>query len=142
MSDSHAAAPLIRTKWEDLLATGVRRGRPVLEDGREPDVANVVWCTGFRPDFSWIKLPVFGPAGDPLHERGVVKGERGLYFVGLNFLYAMSSTMIHGVGRDARYVAERLAARRSVGDPLAQAPQGDAAPAPIGLRPRQRAMPV
>ena len=43
--------------------------------------------------------------GEPVHERGVVPGEPGLYFVGLHFLYAMSSTMIHGVGRDAEHVA-------------------------------------
>jgi putative flavoprotein involved in K+ transport len=136
--DSHAAAPLIRTKSRDLAAAGVerapkvtdvRRGRPVLEDGRELDVANIVWCTGFRPDVSWIRLPVFGAAGDPLHVRGVVKGEPGLYFVGLNFLFAMSSTMIHGVGRDARYVAEKIAARLAAGDLEARA---ETASAPIG----------
>jgi putative flavoprotein involved in K+ transport len=129
MRDSHAVAPLIRTKSRELAAagverapkvTGVRRGRPVLEDGRELDVANIVWCTGFRPDFSWVELPAFGPAGDPLHVRGEVKGEPGLYFVGLNFLFAMSSAMIHGVGRDARHVAEKIAARLSAKDRAAQ----------------------
>jgi putative flavoprotein involved in K+ transport len=55
-----------------------------------------------------------------MHERGIVAGVPGLYFVGLHFLYAMSSTMIHGVGRDAEYVAQAVAARsramRSVPD--------------------------
>ena len=115
-----AGAPLIRTKPKDLIAAGVRRvprtagvreGRPVLDDGSVLDVANVVWCTGFHPGFSWIDLPVFGDDRQPKHERGVVSSEPGLYFVGLHFLYAMSSTMIHGVGRDADHVAQVIAAR-------------------------------
>ncbi len=112
--------PLIRTKAADLAAVGVKRvgrlagvrdGKPLLDDGRVLDVANVIWCTGFHPGLSWIDLPVFGKDGEPRHERGVVPGEPGLYFVGLHFLYAFSSTMIHGVGRDAQHVAEAIAAR-------------------------------
>jgi len=112
--------PLIRTKQADLAAAGVKRvgriagvrdGKPLLEDGRVLDVANVIWCTGFHPGLSWIDLPVFDEDGEPKQERGVVCGEPGLYFVGLHFLYAFSSTMIHGVGRDAQYVAEAIAAR-------------------------------
>jgi len=115
--------PLIRVRPEDLAAAGVERvpktvgardGSPILEDGRVLDVANVIWCTGFHPDFSWIDLPIFGARGEPLHERGIATGEPGLSFVGLHFLYAFSSTMIHGVGRDARYVADRIAARAAV----------------------------
>jgi putative flavoprotein involved in K+ transport len=114
--------PLIRVKPKDLAAVGVervprvvgvRKGRPVLADDRELDVANVVWCTGFHPGFSWIDLPVFGEQGEPKQDRGIVTGEPGLYFVGLHFLYAMSSTMIHGVGRDARYIVEAIASRGS-----------------------------
>jgi len=116
----HHAAPLIRTKPNDLAAAGVQRvarttdvrdGRPVLADGRVVDAANVVWCTGYDPGFSWIDLPVFDEDGQPRQDRGVVRGEPGLYFVGLHFLYAMSSTMIHGVGRDADYVANAIARR-------------------------------
>lgn len=59
--------------------------RPVLEDGRLADVSNVIWCTGFRHDFGWIDLPVLGDDGQPVHERGVVRAEPGLYFVGLLF---------------------------------------------------------
>ncbi|HEX9307304.1 MAG TPA: FAD-dependent oxidoreductase [Anaeromyxobacter sp.] len=112
--------PLIRVKPRDLAAAGVERaarvvgvrdGLPSLEGDRVLPVANVIWCTGFHPGFSWIDLPVFGPDGEPLHERGVVAREPGLFFVGLHFLYAMSSTMIHGVGRDAERVARAIAAR-------------------------------
>ena len=113
--------PLIRAKPADLDALGVRRvgrvegverGRPRLADGTTLDVANVIWSTGFHPGFSWIDLPVFGENGEPEHVRGVVESVPGLYFVGLHFLYALSSTMIHGAARDAGHVADAVAARR------------------------------
>jgi putative flavoprotein involved in K+ transport len=111
--------PLIRVKGKDLDAAGVHRvprtagvedGQPVLEDGRVLQVANVIWCTGYHPGFSWIDLPVLGEH-EPKHHRGVVDDEPGLYFVGLEFLYSMSSTMIHGVGRDAAYIASQIERR-------------------------------
>ena len=114
--------PLIRVKSRDLAALGVERvartagarnGVPVLEDGRVLEAQNVVWCTGFHPAHSWIDLPVFGEDGEVIQNRGIAGGEPGLYFVGLHFLYAMSSTMIHGVGRDAEYIAKTIAARIS-----------------------------
>jgi len=121
----HEGGVLVRTKPRDLTAAGitrvprvagVRNGLPLLEDGRVLDVANVVWCTGFHPGFSWIDLPVFGPDGEPQHDRGVVSSEPGLYFVGLHFLFAMSSVMIHGVGRDAERIADRIGATRREAD--------------------------
>jgi putative flavoprotein involved in K+ transport len=117
--------PLIRVKPKDLKAAGVERvprmtgvhGRaPQLQDGRTVDVANVVWCTGFLPAFSWIDLPVFGPQ-EPLHRRGVVGSEPGLYFIGLKFLYSVSSEQIHGVGRDAKYIAGKISAGRGADRP-------------------------
>jgi putative flavoprotein involved in K+ transport len=120
----HHAAPLIRATPDVLAAAGVQRvarasgaraGRPMLDDGRVLDVSNVIWCTGYHPGFSWIDLPVFESNGQPRHNRGVVRDEPGLYFVGLNFLYAMSSTMIHGVGRDADHVAGVIARRVRAG---------------------------
>jgi putative flavoprotein involved in K+ transport len=117
----HSGGALVRVKPRELTAagiqrvervTGVRDGRPMLADGRVLEVANVVWCTGFHAGFSWIDLPVFGPDGEPRHERGLVPGQPGLFFVGLHFLYALSSTMIHGVGRDAARIADAVAARR------------------------------
>ena len=80
------------------------------------DVANVVWCTGFHPGFSWIDLPVLGPQ-EPLHRRGVVESEPGLYFIGLKFLYSVSSEQIHGVGprRGLHRREDRRPARSSAG---------------------------
>jgi putative flavoprotein involved in K+ transport len=91
--------------------TGVRGGLPVLDDGRVLEVANVVWCTGFVPDFGWIDLPVFDQDGGPVHDRGIVGSEPGLYFVGLLFLYALSSPLVGGVGRDAEHIARQIATR-------------------------------
>jgi putative flavoprotein involved in K+ transport len=124
----HHAAPLIRCTPDVLAAAGVQRvartagargGRPLLVDGQVLDAANIIWCTGFHPGFSWIDLPVFDADGLPRHERGVVQNEPGLYFVGLNFLYAFSSTMIHGVGRDADHVAGVIAQRARTANPSA-----------------------
>lgn len=133
----HHGDMLIRVKPKDLTAAGVQRvpkivgvrdGLPLLEDGRVLDVTNVIWCTGFDPSFSWIDLPVFHD-GEPTQERGVVASTPGLYFVGLKFLYAVSSTQIHGVERDARYVVERIAERSKPSSPgmtQRRAPAGDA----------------
>jgi putative flavoprotein involved in K+ transport len=117
--------PLIRVKRADLIragvelvparTVGVRDGLPVLEDGRVVEVANVVWCTGFRQDFSWIDLPVIGDDGWPLEARGVVASSPGLYFVGLAFQYAFASMLIGGAGRDAEYVVKHLCARPPAG---------------------------
>jgi putative flavoprotein involved in K+ transport len=122
--------PLIRVKTRELVAAGVKRvprvaevrdGLPVLADGTVLDVANIIWCTGFHPGFSWIDpvdLPVVGDDGEPIHDGGVATGAPGLYFVGLHFLYSVSSTMIHGVGRDAKRIVDAIAGRaRSIDVP-------------------------
>jgi putative flavoprotein involved in K+ transport len=112
--------PLIRIKPKDLSAAGIQRvprvvgthnGQPLLEDGQVLDVANVIWCGGFYAGFEWINLPVFGNDDQVLHQGGIVEGEPGLYFVGLTFLYAMSSSMIHGISRDADRIVKAIRAR-------------------------------
>ena len=120
----HNGAPLLRYRRKDLDAAGVERtlartvgvdaGRPVLDDGRVLDVRNVVWCTGFRPDFSWIDVP-FDREDDgyPVQYRGAVPSAPGLYFVGLLFLHSFTSMLIYGTGRDARRVVEHLAQRQT-----------------------------
>ena len=118
------AGPLVRTKPSDVLAAGVERtearvagvrdGRPLLDDGRALDVANVVWCTGFRNDFPWVHLPVFGEDGYPIQERGVVPDAPGLFFIGLPFLYSFSSMLVGGAGRDAAHIADKIAAYANV----------------------------
>jgi putative flavoprotein involved in K+ transport len=111
--------PLVRQKEARLVAAGITRvpriagvvdGLPKLEDGRVLDVTNVVWSTGFDAGLSWIDLPIFGPDGEPAHDAGVVRRSPGFYFVGQHFLYSYSSSMVHGVGRDAARIARAAAA--------------------------------
>jgi len=117
-------APLLRYRRKELAAAGVERllhrvggvegGRPVLDSGRVLDVRTVVWCTGFRPDYSWIRFPVeIGEDGYPVQYRGVVAGSPGLYVIGLPFLHSFASMLIGGIGRDAGRVARHLAAERT-----------------------------
>jgi putative flavoprotein involved in K+ transport len=122
----HHGAPLLRYRRKDLRAAGVERtlsrtvgvdaGLPVLDDGRVLDVRNVVWCTGFRPDFSWIQVP-FDREDDgyPVQYRGAVDSVPGLYFVGLLFLHSFTSMLVYGAGRDAERVVEHLVARPVTG---------------------------
>jgi putative flavoprotein involved in K+ transport len=113
--------PMLRVKRSDLRERGVERilervigvndGRPVLNGDRVLDVTNVVWCTGFRQVFDWIELPIFGADGWPQEMRGVVSAAPGLFFCGLAFQYAFSSTVLPGVGRDAAYIANQIESR-------------------------------
>jgi putative flavoprotein involved in K+ transport len=121
-------APLERVRPKELAAAGVERlprtvgvrdGFPMLEDGRVMEVTTMLWCTGFRPDFAWVDLPVFDPDGAPAHHRGVVGSQPGLYFLGLWFLSAFTSSLLGGVGSDAEHVAEQIASRQPDGRPAA-----------------------
>jgi len=122
--------PLLRVRSADLAAAGVERvlartvgvenGLPVLDDGRVLEVANVVWCTGFRPDYTWIDLPLECEDGYPHQYRGAVPSLPGLYFVGMLFLYSFSSMLVLGAGRDAERVAKHIETR------VARAPREDA----------------
>jgi putative flavoprotein involved in K+ transport len=125
----HVGLPLARVRPKDFTAAGIERvpktagargGLPVLDDGRVLEVANVIWCTGFVPDFAWIDLPVFADDGGPVHDRGIVGSEPGLYFVGLVFLYALASSLVGGVGRDAEHIAEQIASRQPDGRSAAE----------------------
>jgi putative flavoprotein involved in K+ transport len=133
--------PLIRVKPKHLDAAGVQRvgrvrgvanGLPSLDDGRVLDVANVIWCTGFGNGLSWIDLPIFEPDGEPRHRSGVAIDEPGLYFVGLHFLHSFSSTMIHGLARDAERIVDTIDARSRMSE-LSPSERGrsTATPAPV-----------
>ena len=96
--------------WVDKV-TGVSDGRPQLADGRTLDVQNVIWCTGYDLGLSWIDLPIFEANGEPRQTSGLVEDEPGLYFVGQHFQHSVSSTMIHGVGRDAALIVREIGKR-------------------------------
>ncbi len=127
----HGSAPVIRVRQADLDGAGVVRvarvagvqdGRPVLGDGRSLAVDSVVWCTGFRPAFDWIHLPVLAPGGLPRHERGVVASEPGLSFVGLPFQTGFLSPLVGGVGADAAEIVDGIVRRMAGRKARASAP--------------------
>jgi hypothetical protein len=97
---------------------------PVLDDGfaqpllraldlRAAGITNVIWATGYRFDFSMIKLPVLDEDGYPIQTRGVT-AYPGLFFVGLPWLHDAKSGLIYGVGADASYIADQIAAKQSL----------------------------
>jgi len=120
----HGGGPLLRYRRKELAAAGVERvlarasgveaGRPVLDNGRVVDASNVLWCTGFRPDYSWIHVPIeMGADGYPVQYRGQMAGSPGLYVVGLPFQHSFTSMLIGGMTRDAQRVAQHIATRQA-----------------------------
>lgn len=113
--------PLVRIKHSDVAAAGVeyttsrvtsvQEGKPALDDGTVLDVRNVVWCTGFHNDFSWITGITCDADGYPEQHLGAAVGAPGLYFMGLKFQRAFASSLVGGVGRDAKHVVDDIAAR-------------------------------
>jgi len=119
--DGSHVAPLIRVKARDLDEAGVRRteartsdvvdGMPMLDDGTVLDVANVIWCTGYRQDLSFIHPSPLGEDGWPRDDGGVMPDLPGLYFMGLLFQRGFYSMLVGGAGRDADHVARHIVQR-------------------------------
>jgi putative flavoprotein involved in K+ transport len=78
------------------------------EDGSELEVDAVIWATGYRPDYTWIDLPVFDEDGLLRHRRGVTDVP-GLYFLGLTWQHTRGSALIGWVEDDAEFIAQRIA---------------------------------
>lgn len=77
------------------------------EDGSEQRAANVVWATGFRPDFAWIRIPgAWMRRGFRYISEG--SAHPGLYYVGLPWQHSRGSALVGGVGEDAEFVVERI----------------------------------
>lgn len=116
------ARPLIRTKLADLGAAGVhlvprvagvQDGEVMLDDGRRLPVANVIWCTGFTEAYPWLDIPALPADWREQQHRGIVDALPGLYLLGKELIFAEASETLPGVGRDAKYLAKRLAATRA-----------------------------
>lgn len=112
-------APLGGTKREYVASagvefaprvTGVKDGNLYLEDGRSLPADAIIWATGFHPDYKWIKLPIFNEKGVPRHTRGMVEETPGLYFLGLPFQTGLTSSLLNGVGEDAKYIVGKISA--------------------------------
>ncbi len=92
------------------------RFAPIHVDSRSPleldltsgEISTVLWATGFRPDYSWLDIPVLDRTGRIRHDGGVVTGVPGLYVLGLPVLRSRASTYIHGAAADCDGLAEHL----------------------------------
>ena len=80
-------------------------------DSSELEVDGVIWATGYRPDYSWIELPVFDADGCVRHRRGVTDVP-GLYFLGLTWQHTRGSALLGWVKDDAEFIAEQIEARQ------------------------------
>jgi putative flavoprotein involved in K+ transport len=113
--------PLVRTQREDVANAGVvfipriagaQDGKPYTEDSHPLPAEGVIWATGFRPDYHWVNLPIFDETGRPRHLRGVVPEVPGIFFVGLHFQTGLTSSLIGGVGEDAKFITDRILTTR------------------------------
>lgn len=77
---------------------------------KDAGVSAIIWCTGFKPDFSWINLPILDDSGFPVHKRGVSL-VTGIYFVGFPWLYKRKSELIYGVKEDAEFISKKISAQ-------------------------------
>ena len=89
--------------------TRIDASPPLGLDFHRAGIRTIVWATGFRPDYSWLDLPVLDRKGNIRHDGGVVAEAPGLYLLGLTFLRRRKSSLIDGVGDDARDLSEHLA---------------------------------
>ena len=103
------------------------------EDGSELEVDSVIWATGYRPDFSWIDLPILDGDGRLRHRRGMTDVP-GLYFLGLTWQWTRGSALIGWVKDDAAFLSERLTASKEATTPTASERAPEAAGAAVGAR--------
>ena len=84
-------------------------------DFTKEGITTIIWATGFRQDFSWIKANAFDDKGAPIHQRGV-SVEPDVYFLGLPWQSRRGSTFLWGVWHDAKYIADQIAIQRAYAD--------------------------
>jgi len=92
-------------------AAGAEGATVTFDDGTKLNIRTVIWSTGFRPDYSWIDLPVFGEKGRVNHQRGVTDSP-GLYFLGLSWQHTRGSALLGWVKDDAEHIAQQINAFR------------------------------
>jgi putative flavoprotein involved in K+ transport len=89
--------------------TEIEASPPLALDLAQSGIKTIVWATGFRPDYSWLNLPVLDRKGQIRHDGGVVCAP-GLYVMGLQFLRRRKSALIDGAAADARDLSAHLSA--------------------------------
>jgi len=73
------------------------------------EIRTVIWATGYRPNYSWLEIPVLDRKGMVVHDGGVVSSAPGMYLMGMQFLRRRKSALIDGAGDDARELSAHLA---------------------------------
>jgi putative flavoprotein involved in K+ transport len=96
-----------------------KRPAPLELDLRKADVGTVIWATGYRPDFSWVRLPFLDADGHPRQRRGVTS-VKGLYVLGLDWMHNAKSGLFAGISDDAAYLADVIASGSSAARPLSR----------------------
>jgi putative flavoprotein involved in K+ transport len=91
-----------------LPPTEVEQAPPLALDFAGGEITTIIWATGYRPDYSWLELPVFDRKGMVRHDGGVVASQ-GVYLMGVPFVRRRKSTLIDGAGDDARDLSDHLA---------------------------------
>ena len=113
----NGGSPLIRVSSKDLEIAGIKclrrvagakEGYPQFEDESVLKINSVIWATGYRPNFTWIAPDVTDKTGWPVTKRGISMLRKGLYFIGMPFQFGLTSGLVGGVGRDAKYIAKHL----------------------------------
>lgn len=92
-----------------FLPTRVEASPPLGLDLKTGSIKTIIWATGFRPDYSWLDVPVLDRKGRIRHDGGVVESP-GMYLMGIPFLRRRKSSLIDGAGDDARDLSAHLAA--------------------------------
>ena len=124
LDQADAVAESIKTTIDNFIAANQIDApieepyRPVWEpeaqytelDYGKANISTVIWCMGYRTDYSWVEVPVFDGKGYPTHQRGVTNVP-GVYFLGLPWLYTWGSGRFSGVAQDARFLANYIEAR-------------------------------
>ena len=90
--------------------TRVEKSPPLGLDLTNGEIKTVVWATGYRPDYSWLHVPVLDHKGRLRHDGGIVTDSPGMYRIGMNFLRRRKSSFIHGAEDDARDLVDHLSA--------------------------------
>ncbi len=98
--------------------TRVEKSPPLGLDLASGEIKTVVWATGYRPDYSWLHVPVLDHKGRLRHDGGIVTDSPGMYRIGLNFLRRRKSSFIHGAEDDAPDLVDHLSAYLSTRVPV------------------------
>ncbi len=93
--------------WPEPLRIKTRLELDVVKDG----IGSVIWTSGYRPDYRWVKLPVFDEMGFPVQRDGA-SDVPGLYFAGVHWMRKLKSSILYGVGEDAELVAQHITENR------------------------------